>query len=279
MTDLSEGSRTAKIAAAYRARASTRPDPVCLDPWAQHLAGEEGRALLGIGDNGAPGMELGVALRTAWLDDEVRRFEGDQVVLLGAGLDTRAARLARPGLQFFEIDHPATQAKKLTALARIEGYPRDAAVMIACDLEHDDFRDSLVAGGFAPDRPTLVIWEGVTAYLTEEAVRTTIHRVASLVEVQSRLLFDHLGPAAEDRVSAAVDGMGEPFRFLSDDVRTLVREEGFAIVRARSMSDLREERRPQAEDAPLYARWFVVEADRPQRSGVVNRGASSRPPR
>jgi methyltransferase (TIGR00027 family) len=279
MTQLRQSSATAKIAAAYRARASERADPVCMDEWARHLAGEEGRALLGLGDARAPEMELGIALRTAWLDGEVRSFDGEQVVILGAGLDTRAARLARPGLRFFEVDHPATQACKRKELSRIEDYPHDAAVMIPCDLEREDFRPPLRAGGFSPDRPALVLWEGVTAYLTEEAVRTTIHRIASTLDATSRLYFDHLGPAPEDHVSLGAEDMGEPFRFLTDDARTLVREEGFAVVRSRAMRDLREERRPDAEDAPLYARWFLVDAARPQRSGVVSRGGYARRPR
>ncbi len=264
MSNLPKSSRTAKIAAAYRARASERPEPLCVDPWAQYLADDEARALLALGDDGAPGIELGVALRTAWLDDAVRSFEWKQVVLLGAGFDARAARLARPGLRFFEVDHPATQEKKYARIRTIASYPQHASILIPCDLERDDFTDALLAQGFSRDVPTLVIWEGVTAYLTEDAVRTTVRRVASILGEPSALLFDHLGIPAEshgrDDMSDTVRELDEPFLFLSNDVRQLVLEEGFSDVRSTSLESLRELKRHEAPSYPLYDRWYVVEA-------------------
>src|SRR5437867_6874166 len=102
--------------AAYRARASRREPALCHDPWAAALAGADGQALAERLDAGFPHMELWTAVRTAYLDRQVAEFTGEagmrQVVLLGAGLDTRAARLARPGVTWFEVDQPASQADK-----------------------------------------------------------------------------------------------------------------------------------------------------------------------
>jgi methyltransferase (TIGR00027 family) len=100
--------------AAYRARASAQADPLCRDPWAAKLAGEEGFDLARRYDEGYPAMELWTAVRTAFIDARVRRAVGPpwsmtQVVLLGAGFDARAARLASPGARFFEVDPAATQ--------------------------------------------------------------------------------------------------------------------------------------------------------------------------
>src|SRR6266498_3246019 len=102
------------MVAAYRARATRRVDPICCDPWARGMAGGLGLELSIAFDRHVPHMELWIALRTAYLDRHVIHLVGErgvkQVVLLGAGFDTRAARLARAGVQFFEVDHPATQS-------------------------------------------------------------------------------------------------------------------------------------------------------------------------
>jgi methyltransferase (TIGR00027 family) len=75
-------------------------------------------------------------VRTFALDQEVVRFAqagGRQLVLLGAGLDARALRLRRLGLRVFEVDHPATQARKRELLG-------DAATFVAWDFEDDPLR-------------------------------------------------------------------------------------------------------------------------------------------
>ena len=120
---------------AERARASARRNPLCVDPWAARLAGTEGEKLA---DRAGSTVELYVALRTAWLDERVRALCApapgacEQVVVLGAGLDTRAARLGadlgRERVRWFEVDHPGSQAVKRQRLADVcESYPLDAA--------------------------------------------------------------------------------------------------------------------------------------------------------
>jgi methyltransferase (TIGR00027 family) len=260
---LRDGSTTARVAAAYRARATARPDPVCVDEWAKQLGEEDDEALLVRGDALVPSMELGVALRTAWLDRRVRAFEGDQVVLLGAGLDTRAARLSRSGLAFFEVDHPSAQAHKRAKLERLASYPQSAAEMVPCDLEAEDFGSPLLASGFRRDRPTLVVWEGVTAYLSEQSVRATVRRLSALLEAESVLCFDHLGPATSDSVAAGAREFGEPFRFMTADVGPLLRDEGFGAMRVMTMADLQRAERPAADGGAVFARWFLVEATSP----------------
>jgi methyltransferase (TIGR00027 family) len=245
MDDSSAASRTAMMVAAYRARASARPDPVCDDPYAAALAGDEGAALATSFDRKFPHMELWMALRTAYLDAHVARWTGaphsfTQVVILGAGLDTRAARLARAGVRFFEVDHPATQAHKRAQLANVDGYPADAAVYAPCDFERDDFLERLGAVGFDASQPALILWEGVTPYLTEGAVRATARRIAEGCEARTVLVFDHVGKRMgagerlrdkDEDTRKYVDELGEPLRFGTDYVLPLLYDEGFRFVR------------------------------------------------
>src|SRR5205085_6897982 len=144
----------------------------------------------------------------------------------GAGLDTRAARLAKEGVRFFEVDQPASQRDKRERLARIDGYPVDAATYVACDFEKDDFLDRLVAAGFAAAAPALFIWEGVTPYLHEPAIRATLRRVAHGCHPETVLVFDHFTKAFVERQSRSeadakthdlVDALGERFVFGTND--------------------------------------------------------------
>ncbi len=252
-------SRTAKMAAALRASASDRPNAICDDPWAKRLAGEDGAELAKAGIARAPEMELGVALRTAFLDEIVLGWVGTQVVLLGAGLDTRAARFARPGLRFFEVDHPATQAYKKSAIARLDDYPKGASTFVTCDFEHDDFAALLPKAGFDKNQKTLIFWEGVTAYLTHEAVDATLRCAASLLNPLGKLVLDYLGPMPRsDQAAAVAATVAEPFLFTPADIRPIANKAGFTHVEITSMLDLHAKHAPQAEVAPMYKRWFMA---------------------
>ena len=250
-------SKTALLVAAYRARASRREPPLISDPWAAHLAGSEGEALADAVDRILVDRELWLALRVAFIDAEVMHWSRKepgmrQVVILGAGLDTRAARFAHvfpdgQALRFFEVDHPASQADKLARLAEAPGYPIDCATYVACDFERDDFVERLFAAGLDPRVPTLVVWEGVSYYLNEDAVRTTLRRTAGALDPRSILIFDHFlkrfvdaaARSAKDAEAAAfVDDLGERFIFGTNDPLPMLIEEGFRHVRSVSFDEI-----------------------------------------
>lgn len=91
-----------------------------------------------------------------------------QAVVIGAGYDSRwSVRLARPGVQFFEVDHPATQADKRNRLGRL-GTPTDAIRFVPVDLAEQGCTDALIDAGFDVTAPTAYIVEGVSMYLTAE---------------------------------------------------------------------------------------------------------------
>ncbi|MBW1762713.1 MAG: class I SAM-dependent methyltransferase [Deltaproteobacteria bacterium] len=98
-----------------------------------------------------------------------------QVVVLGAGLDTRAARLAREGVRFFEVDQPASQVDKCERLSRFDAYPMDAATFVPCDFERDDFVQLLEAAGLDGGSPVCFVWEGVI-YPVAPGVRLPQHQ-------------------------------------------------------------------------------------------------------
>jgi methyltransferase (TIGR00027 family) len=236
---------------AYRARASRWPRPLFVDPWAELLAGSDGHDIARRYDLTFPQMELWLALRVAYLDRliglAVDRLSVRQVVILGAGYDTRAARLPRVGVRFFEVDHPATQADKRERLAALAGYPTDAATYVACNFEREDPIERLLHGGFDAREPAIVIWEGVVSYLSDAAVRATATRVATGLDPRSLLAFDFLGknaavggrlaPADREAYAYLVE-LGEPIQFGTDDVLPLLYDCGFRWVRVVDFNEL-----------------------------------------
>ncbi len=236
---------------AYRARASRWEKPLFVDPWAEALAGADGQAIAKQLDARFAPMELWLALRVAYLDRLVGLAVDDlgfrQIVILGAGYDTRAARLPRAGVRYFEVDHPATQASKRERLAALDGYPRDAATYVTCNFEREDPIERLVANGFDARDGALVIWEGVVPYLTEPAIRGTAARLATGLDPRSLVAFDFVGKkfAAGQSISeqdqqtrAMVGDLGEPIRYGTDDVLPMLYECGFRWVRSLDFNEL-----------------------------------------
>jgi methyltransferase (TIGR00027 family) len=236
---------------AYRARVARWPTPLFIDPWAASIAGDEGEAIARRLDERFPPMEKWLALRVAYLDRlvgmAVDRLDVRQVVILGAGYDTRAARLPRAGVRYFEVDHPATQASKREQLARLEGYPVDAATYVTCNFEREDPIERLRANGFSTTEPALVIWEGVVPYLTEGAVRTTATRLAQGLDPRSLVAFDFVGKKlaagqnlsqSDEQTRAYVGDLGEPIQYGSDDILPLLSDCGFKWVRSLDFNEL-----------------------------------------
>jgi len=233
-------SRTAMLVTAYRARASEARNPICHDRYARALAGEEGFAFARELDAVSPNMELWIAVRTAYLDALVRAAppEVSQVVILGAGFDTRGKRLARPGVRFFEVDAPASLAERRRRIAQLADYD-SGAVEVSCDFETQDFVDRLCAVGFEPQVPALIVWEGVTYYLTDAAVRGTLTRVAQALSPRTTIVFDHVGrrfvtgqgTSSEDAgTREQLGSAGEPMIWGVDHALPLLFELGFRHV-------------------------------------------------
>jgi methyltransferase (TIGR00027 family) len=160
-------------------------------------------------------------VRTRAIDDAVREalIEGcTQLVLLGAGYDTRAYRLPEAGgVETFEVDHPVTQAAKRAALERALATPSPHVHLVALDFEHDSLAKALEEAGLKRPERTCVVWEGVFSYLTIEAIDATLHWVVGACAPGSRLIVTYVDEAvlrpADHRTAwiAAVDQAGEPF--------------------------------------------------------------------
>jgi len=169
---------------------------------------------------------LWMQVRTRVLDEEVIHFTalgGRQVVLLGAGYDCRAVRLGEvlSASTVVEVDHPATQARKREVL---EGRAAQGAPVryLAWDFEARPMAqlpEALRSLGHDATQPTLTLWEGVSNYLSAQAIEDTFAAVRGWSAEGSRMAFTYFdqrglfsaqhGGGLEGRVVSLV---GEPFR-------------------------------------------------------------------
>jgi methyltransferase (TIGR00027 family) len=219
----------------------TRPAwRLALAPLLRHLARREIERRL-------PGAIVLQHVRTRLLDAlllDAARDGVAQVVVLGAGADSRAHRFAREleGVRFFEVDHPQTGAWKRARVRRMLAGRPDPVRYVGVDFEAQPVAPALVAAGFDFGARAFFLWEGVSMYLRADAVDAVLGLVARSAE-GSRLAFDYLHAdaiAVPDRVEGArrhveyVTAQGEPFRFglspATADVESFLAARGLGLA-------------------------------------------------
>jgi methyltransferase (TIGR00027 family) len=196
-----------------------------------------------------------------------------QVVLLGAGYDSRAYRLA--GLRsarVFEVDHPATQATKRRLVGTAVPAERRGHVrFVGVDLMRDDLAGALRRAGFSGEVRTVVVWEGVTNYLSAEAVDTTLRVLAGIAAGGSRIVFTYVDRAALDGSGKyqgvwqdAVRRQGEPwtFGFDPDALPGYLAERGLRLTLDLSARDAADRYlAPRGRHEPAAAFYRIAQAE------------------
>jgi methyltransferase (TIGR00027 family) len=203
-------SRTAEHNAFFRALESARPEsrrlledplaravlswPFAVGTWLAVVPGLR-ELLPWLIDHRWPGVRSSVVARTRLIDDVIAASLGEhpeQLVILGAGFDSRAYRL--PGLRditVFEVDHPDTQTVKRKALVRVLPVPPKHVRFVAIDFNQRELESVMPAAGYRESARSFILWEGVTNYLTEAAVDTTL-RWCARASPGSLLLFTYV---------------------------------------------------------------------------------------
>jgi methyltransferase (TIGR00027 family) len=194
-------SQTARATAAVRAIESEKPADarICYDPFARKFTETWVYLLIklfaGYGERRTHGALTFIVCRCRYFDDYLQRCLQSgtaQVVILGAGLDSRAYRgeLLQGAVKTFEVDHPATQASKMKRLKKVFSTIPAHVTYVPIDF-NDETLDKLLACGFERSLKTLFMWEGVTQYLTAEAVDATLAWVRANAALGSAIIFDY----------------------------------------------------------------------------------------
>src|SRR5262245_17305878 len=255
-------SRTSITVAALRAFGAREPDPAVRNPdWlAERLIGQSQLALIkdhpvaaasqkdyreARRNREVSGMANLLLIRTRFIDDHLRGAIEDgcsQVVILGAGFDTRAYRFTDllKNKLVIEVDYQSTQEIKRQRLA-------DASISIPpnlrfaqIDFQRERLPDVLQAAGYRPGEKTFFIWEGVSMYLSEDAVRKTLRTIAETSARGSSLVMDFAESAMLEMLAKFPNlpqhkwttAWGEPWIFGIPDMREkdFFRDCGFELL-------------------------------------------------
>jgi methyltransferase (TIGR00027 family) len=170
---------------------------------------------------GEPPLRHQAAARTTFHDAALERHlaDIDQLVILGAGFDTRSYRLPpEAGVRCFEVDTPKTQAFKREMLDKT-GVDTTRVTYVPADFETEDWFQNLVDAGFEPGKRSFFVWESVTMYLDRKAVESTLRKIAGTAP-GSAVGFDYFSAELLESRSlfmtyarAVINATGEPWRF------------------------------------------------------------------
>lgn len=151
--------------------------------------------LIRIREKLTPGIIGGLICRTRYIDDVLNNAikEGvGTVVNLGAGMDTRAFRISGiENIQYFELDFPELQKVKRAYIDKKIGELPSNVYLVPIDFNNQDLGEELKKVGYTLSSKTLFIWEGVTQYISKEAIANTLKYVAQAA-TGSRIVFTYV---------------------------------------------------------------------------------------
>jgi len=211
----------------------------------------------------APGLHEHLISRTRFIDDLIKKNAtsgAEQYVILGAGYDSRAHRLELPSsLRIFEVDQPEVQARKRSKLPK-ELPNSENVTYVTVDFTHQSLTKQLMAAGFDQSKSTVFTLEGVSQYITKEAVSSTIKELATLTQKASSIFFISYVDELLDKDPEACFGKGYPkaakraetIKYLSakaggepwisfytaEEIESVLSQNGFSIEENVTLEDL-----------------------------------------
>lgn len=219
-----------------------------------------------------------MAPRTFAIDEAIGEHPPGQLVILGAGLDTRAWRIdALATTVVFEVDHPATQTDKRARVVDLAPVAAEVR-FVATDFTEHALGAALERAGHAADVPTTWVWEGVVPYLTAEQVETTVVDIALRSTPGSRLIVNYNAPSARagfgqliGRAMMRLSGSTDPWRaephrshWTPAQMADLLAHHGFATHADRNLLEVaRTLELPRDDLGGSLPSQHVLVADRP----------------
>lgn len=197
-----------------------------------------------------------VIARTKYIDEVftgVLENRFDQVVIFGAGFDSRAQRFnhINRSTRIFELDAPITQEEKLKAFEKKGVMIPDALVFVPIDFNKERLDEKLAEAGFEKNRKTLFLLEGVAMYLSDAAVESTFSFVRDVSGRGSLMVFDYVYAGVlrqenryygEKDIFKTVSKAGEPWTFALEEgeIEDFLSRCGFNLEDHKCAQDLEE---------------------------------------
>ncbi len=210
----------------------------------------------------APGFHEHLICRTRFIDDQVQKsvaIGAEQYVILGAGYDMRAYRLALPSaLKIYEVDQPKVQARKCSKLPK--RLPNSENIShISIEFNHQSLSKRLLAAGFNQNNFTIFTIEGLSQYISKKAFISIINELAILTENTNTILVisyvdEHLNTKPEScfgmgypnaaKRAELIKGLaakaGEPWIsfYSADEIEKILSHNGFTVYEDTTLESL-----------------------------------------
>lgn len=266
MSTIKDVRGTAFVVAEYRAEENREPVPIYQDPVVGVFLSDASRQAAERVSSRFPAVKDMVKTRTRYFDDmlDAQIAAGiGQVVILGAGLDTRAVRKQSHGVRYFEIDDPATMELKRRCYldARIAA----DVTLISGNYVNDGLIEMLRSNGFNFDVPTYLIWEGNVMYMPLATDTHTMRELKQFVK-RFRLSFDYLsrsviakatGDGSLTTLVESFEAMDAPWVSGIDDIHGLARELGLRVVENFTTNDLFQQYRRRPAPSPIFRHYSI----------------------
>lgn len=267
LTRIDELGRTAFITAQWRLEESRRPAPLFDDRVAAVFLDEQAEAMAGRLAQVMPEAKSMIIYRTRYFDDYLRKILGavEQLVVLGAGFDTRSIRFGTDGARWFELDRQPVLDFKLECLRRSGQAP--PATYLPCDYVREDFVARLEEAGFDPARPSYFMWEGNSFFLPEAEVTRALERIRQRVQrfhvtldyMSDRIISRTTGFDAITRFADSYEAAGAAFITGFPGIASLAERIPVPVVEDFPVSELRRTYgRDQEGDPALFRFYFVA---------------------
>ena len=266
MVAIEDVSGTAFVVAEYRAEENREPVPIYRDPVVGVFLSEASRRAAERVSSRFPAVKDMVKTRTRYFDDvlEAQIATGiSQVVILGAGLDTRAVRKQSAAVRYFEIDDQTTidLKRRCYQAARID----PGVTLIPGNYVRDGLIELLRSNGFQFDAPTYFIWEGNVMYMPLATDTQTMRLLKQHVK-RFRLSFDYLteavitkttGDASLTTLVESFEAMNAPWLSGIDDVRGLAAEVGLTVIEDVTTGELYRKYRGRVASSRIFQHYSI----------------------
>lgn len=215
-----------------------------------------------LGNKIIPGMHEHLISRTRYIDDLIEKstFANiEQYVILGAGYDSRAHRLKLPSkLKIFEVDQ--SEVQELKRLRLPDNMPnRESITYVDIDFNHQSLKEQLINVGFDQNKSTIFTLEGVSQYISREALDATLKEVADLnpnsnskifisyvnklLKEDSKACFGKGYSKPEKAVSFITNSaakMGEPWIsfYSAEEIESILSQNNFTLIENKTLAEL-----------------------------------------
>lgn len=233
-----------------------KEERICYDPYAIHFIRpeiiefgknnpKEAKILVDQMEQLLPGLSSSIIARVRYFDDYLKTClkKGiEQLVILGAGYDTRAYRIEelKDKIEIYELDHPITQKFKKNVIENLFGY-NSFVKYVPIDFEIQTIDDELPKYGYRSDSKTLFIMEGLSMYIPKSAIEDTLSFIATNSEKGSSIILDFypeslVNGANTERIAMNIREylikQGEPLKFgiEEENIDKFLKNRGFKNI-------------------------------------------------